>query len=74
MKSVSGTYGSERIKCHFVWRENSCDLQYVLHSFTQVYDYLCTRLRIRNEDMRLWSMEDEVCILYVIAQCNMMRT
>lgn len=47
---------------------------YVLHSFTQVYDYLCTRLRIRNEDMRLWSMEDEVCILYVIAQCNMMRT
>ena len=49
-------------------------MTYVLHSFTQVYDYLCTRLRIRNEDMRLWSMEDEVCILYVIAQCNMMRT
>lgn len=24
--------------------------------------------------MRLWSMEDEVCILYVVAQCNMMRT
>lgn len=25
-----------------------------------MYDYLCARLRIRNEDVRLWSMEDEV--------------
>ena len=72
MKSVSGTYGSERVKCHLFG--GRIPVTYVLHSFTQVYDYLCTRLRIRNEDMRLWSMEDEVCILYVVAQCNMMRT
>lgn len=30
-----------------------------MNTIQQVYDYLCTRLRIRNEDMRLWSMEDE---------------
>lgn len=30
-----------------------------MNTIQQVYDYLCTRLRIRNEDVRLWSMEDE---------------
>ncbi|KAM7433841.1 Transcription elongation factorSPT6 [Porites harrisoni] len=30
-----------------------------MNTIQQVYDYLCARLRIRNEDMRLWSMEDE---------------
>lgn len=27
----------------------------------QVYDFLCSRLRIRPEDMRLWHYRDEVC-------------
>lgn len=29
----------------------------------QVYDFLCSRLRIRPEDMRLWHYRDEVCLL-----------
>ena len=29
----------------------------------QVYDFLCSRLRIRAEDMRLWHYRDEVCSL-----------
>ncbi|XP_070572719.1 ubiquitin carboxyl-terminal hydrolase 32-like isoform X2 [Ptychodera flava] len=30
-----------------------------MHTIQQVYDFLCQRLRIRNEDMRLWNLKDE---------------
>ncbi|XP_077995197.1 ubiquitin carboxyl-terminal hydrolase 32-like isoform X2 [Glandiceps talaboti] len=30
-----------------------------MHTMQQVYDFLCQRLRIRNEDMRLWNLKDE---------------
>ncbi|XP_006811225.1 ubiquitin carboxyl-terminal hydrolase 32-like [Saccoglossus kowalevskii] len=30
-----------------------------MHTIQQVYDFLCQRLRIRNEDMRLWDLKDE---------------
>lgn len=30
-----------------------------MNTIQQVYEYLCARLRIRMEDLRLWSMEDE---------------
>jgi ubiquitin carboxyl-terminal hydrolase 6/32 len=29
----------------------------------QVYDFLCSRLRIRPEDMRLWHYRDEVSLV-----------
>ena len=33
------------------------------HTLKQVYEFLCSRLRINREDMRIWKVKDEVSMI-----------